>query len=123
MFLAGGRINADHHAAFDPGALAYARGCVPDLAVLSIGAIEADRGFLDLDADEAMFERALLDRARRVMVVADATKCARHDAFPFADFAAVGALVTDVAPPAAAAGMTIVAADAQSSESDDPPSA
>lgn len=113
VFLAGGRINADYHAAFDAGALAYARGFVPDLAVLSISAIEAERGFLDVDANEAMFKRALLDRARRVMMVADATKFARQAAFHVTGFDGVGELVTDAAPPpaiadaAAAAGMAI----------------
>ena len=122
VFLAGGRINADYHAAFDAGALAYARGFVPDLAVLSITAIEAERGFLDFDADEAMFKRALLDRARRVMVVADATKFARQGACHVAGFGEVDELVTDAAPPAsiaaaaAAAGMAIrIAGEDQSS--------
>jgi len=122
VFLAGGRINADYHAAFDAGALAYARGFVPDLAVLSITAIEAERGFLDFDADEAMFKRALLDRARRVMVVADATKFARQGACHVTGFGEVDELVTDAAPPAsiaaaaAAAGMAIrIAGEDQSS--------
>ncbi|WP_448663489.1 DeoR/GlpR family DNA-binding transcription regulator [Sphingomonas sp. CJ20] len=113
LFFAGGRINSDYHAAFGADAIAYARCFVPDLTILSIGAVEAERGFLDFDADEAMFKHALLERARRVVMLADGTKFDKTGSLQVAGFGQVNDLVTDRAPPppiaraAAAAGTTI----------------
>ncbi|PZQ50967.1 MAG: DeoR/GlpR transcriptional regulator [Novosphingobium pentaromativorans] len=107
VFFAGGAMNVDYRSAFDADAVGYVRRFVPDVAVLSMGAIEAERGFLDFDPDEAAFKRAVLDRARRVVVVADHGKFARRGTVHVADFGQVHDLVTEQAPPgpvAAAAG-------------------
>lgn len=101
VFLAGGAMNVDYRAAFDADAIDYVRRFVPDVAVLSIGAIDAERGFLDFDPDEAAFKRAVLDRARRLVVAADATKFVRQGSLHVATFAQVDDLVTDREPPAA----------------------
>lgn len=101
VFLAGGGLNVDYRSAFDADAIGYVRRFVPDVAVLSMGGIEAGRGFLDFDADEAAFKRAILDRARRLVVVADHGKFAREGTVHVADFAQVHDLVTDLDPPPA----------------------
>ncbi|TDN86895.1 DeoR/GlpR family DNA-binding transcription regulator [Stakelama pacifica] len=99
LFLAGGAINSDYRAAFDADAIAYSRRFVVDLAILSIGAIEADRGFLDFEPDEAAYKRAMLDRCRRVMMVADISKFERIGSAFVAGFADAHDLVTDMPPP------------------------
>lgn len=113
LFVAGGRITPDYRAAFGPEAIDYAARFVPDLTVLSIGAVEADRGFVDFDVDEAMFKRALLKQSRRIVVLADATKFTRRGLVEVAPYQAVRDLVTDqplpapIAAAAEAAGMRV----------------
>ncbi|WP_233503542.1 DeoR/GlpR family DNA-binding transcription regulator [Sphingomonas psychrotolerans] len=99
LFLAGGAMNVDYRAGFGAEAIAYSRGFAPDICVLSMGAIEAERGFLDFEPEEAAYKRALLDRPRRVMVLADASKFAREGTVHVAGFEAVDDLVTDRSPP------------------------
>ncbi|WP_242526465.1 DeoR/GlpR family DNA-binding transcription regulator [Novosphingobium sp. KA1] len=99
VFLAGGAMNADYRSAFDADAIGFVRRFVPDVAILSMAAIEAERGFLDLDPAEAAFKRAVLDRARRLVVVADHGKFLRQGTVHVADFGEVHDLVTDRAPP------------------------
>lgn len=101
LFVAGGPIKADYHAAFGPEAIAFCRRFVPDITVLSMGAIDAACGFLDFDSDEAIFKRSILDRSRRVVVLADSTKFARPGFIQVADFADVKTLYTNEAPPPA----------------------
>nr|WP_246352578.1 DeoR/GlpR family DNA-binding transcription regulator [Sphingomonas xinjiangensis] len=100
VFFAGGEVNNDYRATFDAGAIAYTRSFVPDVAILSMGAIEAARAFLDFEPAEAAYKRAVLDRMRRVVVVADAVKFGRPASVHVADFAEVHDLMTDAAPPA-----------------------
>lgn len=104
VFLAGGAVNVDYRATFDAEAIRYSRQFSPDATILSMGAIDAKRGFMDFEPDEAAYKRALLDDARRIIVVADAQKFDRAGTVHVADFAQVHDLVTDIpAPPAIAA--------------------
>lgn len=118
LFVAGGPIKPDYHAAFGPEAISFCRRFVPDITVMSMGAIDAGCGFLDFDADEATFKRSLLDRCRRVVVLADASKFGRSGFIQVADFKDVHTLYTDVPPPDAVAdaarahGMVIEVAEA-----------
>ena len=100
LLLAGGPINRIHHAAFGPDASAFCRRFAPDLTILSMGAIDSERGFLDFDADEAAFKQTLIEPARRVVVLADHTKFARSGFIQVASFADVQDVVTDREPPA-----------------------
>lgn len=99
LLLAGGQINTVHHAAFGPEAKSFCRRFAPDLTILSMGAVDADRGFLDFDADEASFKQSLLEQARRVVVLADHTKFAKSGFIQVAAFRDVQDLVTDLPPP------------------------
>lgn len=117
LFLAGGPVKPDYHAAFGPEAIAFCLRFVPDITVMSMGAIDGVRGFLDFDADEAMFKRSLLDQSRRVVVLADSTKFTKAGFIQVANFADVRTLYTDAPPPEAvtaaaqAHGMGIEVAD------------
>lgn len=99
LFFAGGTIHPDYHGAFCAEAIAYCQRFVPDITALSVGAVEAARGFMDFDVDEAAFKRAILPHARRVMMLADATKFARSGFMHVADYPQVHDLVTDRPPP------------------------
>lgn len=101
LFLAGGEINADYSAAFGAEAIAYCRCFVPDITVFSMGSIDAARGYLDFDPGEAMFKRAIVEQARRLMVVADATKFDKGGLLQVARHSDVHDLITDRSPPAA----------------------
>jgi DeoR family glycerol-3-phosphate regulon repressor len=100
LLLAGGQVNPNYHAAFGPEASAYCRRFAPDLTVFSMSAVDADRGFLDFDADEAAFKLTLLEQARRVVVLADSTKFGKSGFIQVASFSDVQDLVTDLEPPA-----------------------
>lgn len=99
LLLAGGQINPIHHAAFGPEAKTFCQRFAPDLTVLSMGAVDGERGFLDFDADEAAFKQSLLAQARRVIVLADHTKFAKSGFIQVASFGDVQDLVTDLPPP------------------------
>jgi len=109
LFLAGGEMNVDHRAAFGAEAVGLAMGFVPDIAFLSIGAIDAQRGFLDFHVDESRFKRALLRGARRVVIVADASKFDRAGVLLTARLEQVHDLVVD-RPPPPATGSALAAA-------------
>ncbi|AQR61312.1 DeoR family transcriptional regulator [Brevundimonas sp. LM2] len=102
LLLASGQINTTHHAAFGPEAKSFCQRFAPDLTVLSMGAVDAERGFLDFDPDEAAFKQSLLPQARRVVVLADHTKFAKSGFIQVASFADVQDLVTDLDPPRSA---------------------
>lgn len=99
LLLASGQINPTHHAAFGSDAKSFCKRFAPDLTVLSMGAVDAERGFLDFDADEAAFKQSLLPQARRVVVLADHTKFAKSGFIQVASFDDVQDLVTDLKPP------------------------
>jgi DeoR family glycerol-3-phosphate regulon repressor len=100
LLLAGGPVNQAYRAAFGPESSAFCRRFAPDLTVLSMSAVDAERGFLDFDPDEAAFKQTLLERARRVVVLADHTKFTKPGFIQVASFAEVHDLVTDREPPA-----------------------
>ncbi len=103
VYLAGGEFRADDTANFGPAATRFVERFRVRHAVLSIGAIAADDGFMDFHLSEAEFSRAVIARAHRVMVVADHTKFAAQAPVRVCGFAEVGALITDQPPPPAVA--------------------
>ena len=103
VYLAGGEFRADDSANFGPAATRFVEGFRVRHAVLSIGAIAADYGFMDFHLSEAEFSRAVIARANRVMVVADHSKFAAQAPVQVCGFAEIGALITDRPPPAAVA--------------------
>ncbi len=117
VYLAGGEFRADDMANFGPSAIRFVERFRVRHAVLSIGAIAADGGFMDFHLSEAEFSRAVIARANRVMVVADHSKFAAQAPVEVCGFAEVGALITDQPPPAAVAqrldeaGVSVTIAD------------
>lgn len=94
----GGQMDADYRAALDQEAITQAQRFIPDVLFLSISALDAERGFLDLNLQEADFKRSLLKLARRKVVLADASKFNKAGAVHMADFADIDVLVCDQTP-------------------------
>jgi DeoR family glycerol-3-phosphate regulon repressor len=74
-----------------------------DIAVIGASAIDADGDLLDFDLAEVDVSRAIIRRARRTFVVADASKLIRSAPVRIASLADVDALFTDAPLPAALA--------------------
>ena len=74
-----------------------------DLAVIGTSAIDADGTLLDFDIREVQAARAIIEHARRVVLVADSSKFARSAPVRVAHLDDVDILVTDRLPSAAVA--------------------
>ena len=99
VLLAGGELRADIAAAVGPEALAFIQQFRADMAIVSIGAIDASDGFMDFDLDEARIAQAMIGRARSSMVVADARKFGARAFVQVCGFDRVTHLVTDTQAP------------------------
>jgi DeoR family glycerol-3-phosphate regulon repressor len=73
-----------------------------DLAIIGTSAVDADGTLLDFDIREMQAQRAIIEHARRVVLVADSSKFARSAPVRVAHLDDVDILVTDRLPPAAA---------------------
>ena len=100
VFVASGELRGDDGAIFGASALAYVERFRVRTAILSIGAIHPDDGFMDFHPEEAEFSQALMRRANQTIVVADHTKFGRQAPVKVCDFEAVDLLITDHDPDA-----------------------
>ena len=73
-----------------------------DTAVIGTSAIDADGTLLDFDLREVRVSRAIIEHARRVLLVTDSSKFARKAPVQVAHLSEVDTLVTDRLDPAAA---------------------
>lgn len=69
-----------------------------DLAIIGASAIDADGTLLDFDVHEVESSRAIIEHARRVVLVADSSKFSRSAAVKIASFADIDTFVTDRLP-------------------------
>ncbi len=117
VYMAGGELRADDGAALGPSAAAFVSQFRVRLAILSVGAISDALEMMDYDLAEAEFSRVVIDRAERVIVVADASKFGRQGLVRVCDADRIDMLITDSPPPPEAqarleaAGVAIVVAD------------
>ncbi len=72
-----------------------------DFAVIGASALDVDGTLLDYDYREILVARAIIEHARSVILVADATKFERSAPVRIAHIANVHHFVTDLSPPAA----------------------
>jgi DeoR family transcriptional regulator, glycerol-3-phosphate regulon repressor len=72
-----------------------------DYAIIGTSAIEEDGTLLDYDYREVLVARAIIEHARSVILVADATKFQRSAPIRIADISGIQHFVTDREPPAA----------------------
>ena len=107
VFMAGGELRAHDGGAFGAEAMAFIRRFQVDYAICSATAINAERGFMLFDLEEAEFSREIMLRARTRIVAADSTKFRPklgakfgHDGpIVVCDPSIVDMLVTDALPP------------------------
>lgn len=105
LHLVGGHVRGLTAACVGPTALEALDPLRVDLAVLGTNGLHEARGLTTQDPDEAAVKRAMCGSARRVAVLADASKLGHEFLVSFAPLAAVDVLVTDLRPtgPVAAA--------------------
>jgi DeoR family glycerol-3-phosphate regulon repressor len=99
VFMAGGELRAHDGGAFGAEAIAFVRRFQVDYAICSATAINADRGFMLFDLQEAEFSREIMLRAKTRIVAADSTKFGRGGPIEVCEPTIVDMLVTDAAPP------------------------
>jgi DeoR family glycerol-3-phosphate regulon repressor len=88
-----------------------------DHAVLTIGTVDAQAGFMDFSVDEAAVAAAMIDNARSLMVLADHSKLGRTALVQVCQLGRAARLVTGAQPPEdlqralAAAGVEVIVVD------------
>ncbi len=97
-FLLGGEHR--HDAGENVGSLVVQQltGFSPEHAVLTVGSISAD-GLRDFDLQEAEIARAMIERCRRITVLADTSKFQRMGLFHLCPLSRIHRLVTEAPPP------------------------
>jgi DeoR family transcriptional regulator, glycerol-3-phosphate regulon repressor len=103
VYMAGGELRSDSGAAFGMSAIEFVGRFNVTHSVITTSAVDAERGIMDFDLDEAEFARMVLTRGARRLVVTDHTKFGRQGLVQVCGFGAFDELVTDRAPPAAIA--------------------
>ncbi|HEY9211967.1 MAG TPA: DeoR/GlpR family DNA-binding transcription regulator [Ancylobacter sp.] len=115
VFLIGGAYGPDAGESLGPLALEQIGKFRARHAVLTIGAIDPTC-VMDFDLQEAEIAKAMIERADRVTVLADASKLDRRAVFEVAALGRIHTLVTDTAPcdsmvkTIAAAGIELIVA-------------
>jgi DeoR family glycerol-3-phosphate regulon repressor len=99
VHLCGGALRPDDYATFGPSAINYVSQFKVDYAILSIGAITEAGEFMDYHLEEAEFSRALIQQARKTIVVVDHSKFGNHNFVKVCDPQKIDIVVTDQQPP------------------------
>lgn len=94
VIVAGGPVRADG-AVTGSTAVDLIRQFKVDTAVIGTSAIDEDGALLDFDYREVEVAQAIIANARRVILVADASKCERAAPVRIAHFEQIHAFVTD----------------------------
>jgi len=100
VYMAGGELRPHDGASFGPAAHAFVRQFNVAYAILSIGAIDADKGFMDFHLCEGEFSQRVMQQAEQVIVVADCSKFGRRAPIRVCGEEQVNVLITDAEPPA-----------------------
>ncbi len=100
LSFVGGRVRGLTAAAVGADTVRAIGALRPDVAFIGTNGVSAGFGLSTPDPDEAAVKRAIVQSARRVVVVADADKLGAELLVGFAPLAEVDVLVTDAAPDA-----------------------
>ncbi|SIR86376.1 DeoR/GlpR family DNA-binding transcription regulator [Williamsia sterculiae] len=98
--LLGGRVRGLTQAAVGPTTLTELRGYRIDVAFVGTNGISEEHGLSTPDTDEGAVKAAMIDAAKRVVVLADSSKVGREELVSFADLGQIDVLVTDAGIPA-----------------------
>ncbi|GAB3586856.1 DeoR/GlpR family DNA-binding transcription regulator [Calidifontibacter terrae] len=95
LFVVGGRVRARTGATVGDWAAAALRGLTVDLAFVGTNGISPRRGLTTPDQAEATVKRAMVEAARRVVVVSDSSKFGTDHFQSFATYDEIDGVVTD----------------------------
>jgi DeoR family glycerol-3-phosphate regulon repressor len=98
VMIAGGSVRASDGGIVGAAAVELIRQFRVDTAVIGISAIDADGALLDFDIREAQVARAIVENARRVILVSDSSKFSRTAPARIGSLADIDILVTDQLP-------------------------
>ena len=107
--LTGGTLRARTRALVGPTASAFLDRANFDLLFLGTNGIDADAGLSTPNEEEAAVKTQMVERASRVVLVADSSKFEERSFVTFAELTDVDLLLTDAEPPA---GLAAALADA-----------
>jgi DeoR family glycerol-3-phosphate regulon repressor len=119
IILAGGVVRQSDGAIVGDEAVGFIRRFKADFAVIGASALDADGAIMDYDLREVAVARAIVENARRTILVCDRLKFERTAPVRICSVADIHAFVTDAPPPApfvqacARGGVTIDIADAE----------
>ena len=99
VFMPGGELRPHDGGIFGIDALNFVERFQTDYAILSAAAIDARKGILIFDLEEAKYSRAIMDNASTRILAADSTKFGRRAPISLADPHLLDLLVTDAPPP------------------------
>ncbi|WP_294357152.1 DeoR/GlpR family DNA-binding transcription regulator [uncultured Sphingomonas sp.] len=95
VIAAGGRVRASDRAVVGALAMDFIRGFRVDHAVIGASAIDRDGTLLDFDVEEVRVSQTIIAHARKVILVADASKIGRPAPVRIAGLDHIDYLVTD----------------------------
>jgi DeoR/GlpR family transcriptional regulator of sugar metabolism len=98
VYLIGGSFAEDGVETVGPLAMEQVRRFHAQHVVLTIGALDARRGVLDHNIDEAEIARSMIAQAERMTVIADASKLGRTAMFEVCALSEIDRLVTEAEP-------------------------
>lgn len=94
----GGRVRGLTAAAVGAHTVSVVEGMHPDIAIVGTNGLSAQGGLSTPDPDEAAVKSAIIASARRVIILADASKFDQQLLVSFAELAAIDVVVTDRVP-------------------------
>jgi DeoR family glycerol-3-phosphate regulon repressor len=105
VIVAGGVLRRSDNGIVGDATVDFIRQFKVDYAIIGASAIDDDGALLDYDFREVRVAQAIIANARRVYLVADATKFTRSAPVRIANLADLDGLFTDAPPPEAIAAL------------------
>ena len=99
VIVAGGTLRRSDGGLVGDATIETVRQFKVDFAVIGASALDLEGDLLDFDYREVRVARSLIERARSVILVADASKFERAAPVRIASLAEIGCFVTDAPPP------------------------
>lgn len=99
LILAGGFVRQADGGVVGEAAVEFIRQFKVDYAVIGASALDEDGAILDFDDREVSVARAIIENARKTILVADHAKFERSAPFRICDVARIHVFVTDREPP------------------------
>lgn len=99
VHICGGALRPDDWATFGPAAIDFVRQFHVNYAILSIGGVTEQGAFMDYHLEEAEFSRAVIEQARKTIVVADHSKFGNTNFIKVCNFDQIDMVVVDRPPP------------------------